>query len=102
MTTLLVPLLSLIKCASTGDATVIEQVMSSMSSKFAYVVCSIEESNDLDSMSIAELQSSLQVHEKRMTVHVIEEQALTVTQNDNSGGCGVDCGVSRGRGRGRG
>ncbi|KAA8519535.1 hypothetical protein F0562_013841 [Nyssa sinensis] len=85
-----------------SDVTVIEKVMRSMSSKFAYVVCSIEESNDLDSMSIDELQSSLLVHEHRMSRHVIEEQALTVAYKDNFGGSGVDHGTSRGRGRGRG
>ncbi|KAA8534694.1 hypothetical protein F0562_032211 [Nyssa sinensis] len=84
-----------------SDVIVIEKVMRSMSSKFAYVVCSIEESNDLDSMSIDELQSSLLVHEERMSGHVIEEQALMVAHKDNSGGSGIDRGASRGRGRGR-
>ncbi|XP_060200077.1 uncharacterized protein LOC132628295 [Lycium barbarum] len=48
------------------DVDAIEKILRSMSSKFAYVVCSIEESKDIDTMSIDELQSSLLIHEHRM------------------------------------
>ncbi|XP_068336488.1 uncharacterized protein [Pyrus communis] len=48
------------------DVVIIEKILRSMISKFDYVVCSIEESNDLDTLSIDELQSSLLVHEQRM------------------------------------
>ncbi|KAA8521233.1 hypothetical protein F0562_011930 [Nyssa sinensis] len=54
----------------------IEKIVRSMTPKFDYVVCSIEESNDLDALTIDELQSSLLVHEQRMKAHVVEEQAL--------------------------
>jgi hypothetical protein len=64
-----------------NDVTVIEKIMRSMISKFDYVVCSIEESKDLDTMSIDELQSSLLVHEQRMHSHVVEEQALKITHD---------------------
>ncbi|XP_068663053.1 uncharacterized protein [Aristolochia californica] len=40
-----------------------------MTSRFNYVVCSIEESNNLDTLTIDELQSSLLVHEQRMNEH---------------------------------
>ena len=46
-----------------------EKILRSMVSKFDYVVCSIEESNNLDTMTIDELQSSLFVHEQRMKSH---------------------------------
>jgi len=64
-----------------NDVTVIEKIMRSMISKFDYVVCSIEESKDLDTMSINELQSSLLVHEQRIHSHVVEEQALKITHD---------------------
>jgi len=49
-----------------------------MTLKFDYVVCSVEESNNLDTLTIDELYSSLLVHEQRMKGHKQnnEEQAL--------------------------
>ncbi|MCI81876.1 retrovirus-related Pol polyprotein from transposon TNT 1-94, partial [Trifolium medium] len=46
--------------------TVVEKILRSMTPRFNYVVCSIEESNDVTSLSVDELQSSLIVHEQRM------------------------------------
>ena len=46
------------------DVIMVEKVLQSMISKFTFFVCSIEESNDIDSISIDELHSSLLVHEK--------------------------------------
>ncbi|XP_068319497.1 uncharacterized protein [Pyrus communis] len=54
------------------DVVIIEKILRSMISKFDYVVCSIEESNDLDTLSIDELQSSLLVHEQRINRHMWE------------------------------
>ncbi|CAL9029558.1 unnamed protein product [Prunus brigantina] len=82
------------------DVVIIEKILRSMTSKYDYVVCSIEESNDLDILSIDELQSSLLVHEQRMSRHVVDEQALLVTYGVQQGGRGR--GTHRGRGRGRG
>jgi hypothetical protein len=48
------------------QVTVVEKILRSMPAKYNYVVCSIEESNDVTTMSIDVLQSSLQVHEQRM------------------------------------
>jgi len=77
-----------------------EKVLRSMTSKFDYVVCSIEESNDLNTLTIDELQSSLLVHEQRMNGHRGEEQALKITYEENTGR-GRGRGVFRGKGRGR-
>ncbi|KAL6316965.1 hypothetical protein AAG906_024503 [Vitis piasezkii] len=68
------------------DVVIIEKILRSMTSKYDYVVCSIEESNDLDTLSIDELQSSLLVHEHRISRHVVDEQALQVTTGAQQGG----------------
>ena len=44
-----------------------------MTSKFNFVVCSIEESHDLDNLTIDELQGSLLVHEQKMIQQYKEE-----------------------------
>ncbi|MCI83342.1 retrovirus-related Pol polyprotein from transposon TNT 1-94, partial [Trifolium medium] len=54
-----------------------------MAPRFNYVVCSIEESNDVTQLTVDELQSSLLVHEQRMKAQKDkeEEQALKITAN---------------------
>jgi len=84
-----------------NDVVVIEKILRSMTPKFDYVVCSIEESNDIDVLSIDELQSSLLVHEQRMSRHTLDEQALQVTNAVQPGGRNWSRGRGRGRGRGR-
>lgn len=48
------------------DVAIIETILRSITPKFDYVMCSIEESNNIDEMSIDELQSCLLVHEQRI------------------------------------
>ncbi|XP_061996268.1 uncharacterized protein LOC133714197 [Rosa rugosa] len=81
------------------DAKVVEKILRSLTEKFYYVVCSIEESKDIDSLTVDELQSSLIVHEHKIVRHNDEEQALKVT---HEGGRGRGRGAYRVRGRGRG
>ena len=78
-----------------------EKILRSMTSIFAYVVCSIEKSNDLSQFTIDELQSSLLVHEQRMKSHYRgDKKALNVSyKGGRSRGKG---GRSASRGRGRG
>jgi hypothetical protein len=40
------------------DGVIVEKILRSLAQKFDYVVCSIEESKDIDALSIDELQSS--------------------------------------------
>ena len=83
-----------------GYVAVVEKILRSMTPKFDSVVCSIEKSKDIDTLTIDELQSSLLVHEQRMSSHKEEEHALKITHGDQYGGRGRGCGSFRGRGRG--
>ncbi|KAK8287681.1 hypothetical protein V6Z11_D07G073700 [Gossypium hirsutum] len=81
------------------DVTIIEKILCSMIAKFNYIICSIEESNDIDKLSIDELQGSLLIHEHKLNRQDKEEQVLQVSSNNHffsSKGSG------RGKGRGRG
>lgn len=75
--------------------------MRSLTNKFNYVVCAIEESKNIDAMSIDELQSSLIVHEQKVNRHSNEEQALKGTYEERYSGKGRGGSSFRGRGRGR-
>ncbi|XP_073263189.1 uncharacterized protein [Populus alba] len=83
-----------------NETMITEKILQSMISKFNYVVCSIEESNNMTTMTIDELQSSLLVHEQRMKSQEEEEQVLKVTNEDKAGRKGRRA-WRGGRGRGR-
>jgi len=87
-----------------GDVAIIEKILRSLTLKFDYVVCFIKESKDIDILTIDELQSSLLMHEQRMSSHIKEEQALQAIHESPSRGRGRGRGRGsfRGRGRGRG
>ena len=70
------------------DVKVVEKILISLSEKFNYVVCSIEESKDIDQLSIDELQSSLIVHEQKFQRHTREELALKIIYEDKFGSRG--------------
>ncbi|CAM8959850.1 unnamed protein product [Rhodiola kirilowii] len=83
------------------DVTVVEKILRSLTDNFNYIVCSIEESKDIDKLSVDELQSSLLVHEQKLVRHNGEEQtALKATSSGGSSTRGRGRGTWRGRGRG--
>lgn len=84
------------------DVKVVEKILRSLTEKFNYIVCSIEESKNIDQLSIDELESSLIVHEQKFHRNNGEEQALKITHENSSGARGRGRGGFRGRERGRG
>ncbi|XP_012853194.1 PREDICTED: uncharacterized protein LOC105972760 [Erythranthe guttata] len=79
-----------------GDVTIVEKILRSLTPKYDYVVCSIEESKNIDALSLDELQSSLLVHKQKMNRgSTVEEKALKASANTHFSSY-------RGRGRGRG
>ncbi|KAH0709497.1 hypothetical protein KY284_010924 [Solanum tuberosum] len=85
-----------------NEFTIVEKILWTMTPKFNFVVCSIEESHDIDLLSIAELQNSLFIHEQKFTQQEKEEVALNASTDDRSGGQEYNIGNGKGRGKGRG
>jgi hypothetical protein len=73
-----------------NDMKIVEKILRSLTENFNFVVCSIEESKDIDLLTVDELQSSLLVHEQKVREKRSEEQVLQ-----------VEHGTCYGRGRGR-
>eukprot|EP00257_Ricinus_communis_P022990 XP_015582859.1 uncharacterized protein LOC107262301 [Ricinus communis] len=74
------------------EVKIVEKILRTLMDKCNYVVCSIEESKNLDELTVDELQSSLLVHEQKLVRKTVtDDQALRVR-----------VGYGRGRSRGRG
>ncbi|XP_050876529.1 uncharacterized protein LOC127080243 [Lathyrus oleraceus] len=92
------------------DNQIVEKILCTLSEKFTYIVCSIEESSDIDSLLVDALQSSLLSHEQKIMRHhpkttTKEEHVLQITSSREGSFGGVrgrGRGAFRGRGRGRG
>ncbi|KAL1149942.1 hypothetical protein V6Z11_A10G224100 [Gossypium hirsutum] len=71
-----------------GDVAIIEKSLRSLLPKYNFIVCSIEESKDLDVFSIDELENSLMILESKFILQENEEQALQAlsTQKDSGHG----------------
>ncbi|RVW84289.1 Retrovirus-related Pol polyprotein from transposon TNT 1-94 [Vitis vinifera] len=70
------------------EVTIVEKILRSLTDNFNYIVCSIEESKDTDTLTIDELQSSLIAHEQKFHKKPVEEQALKVTTDERIGAGG--------------
>ncbi|XP_014511418.1 uncharacterized protein LOC106770105 [Vigna radiata var. radiata] len=92
------------KMRSNGEVmesnTVVSKILRSLTPKFNYLVCAIEESNNTIILSIDELHESLLVHEQRMQGSQEEEQVLKATHEEVSSRNNHDDRPQRGRGRG--
>lgn len=89
------------------DVRVIEKMLRSLTPSFEHVLMAIEESKNLEIMTIEELLGSLRVHEFRIRKHANNadcEQALELkmTYENNGGRRGKGRGSPAHRGRGRG
>ena len=76
------------------DIIIIEKILRSLTPKLNFVVYVIEESKNIDDLSLDELQSSLLVHEQKLKQQDNEEQALKASIETPSLS-------KRGRGRGK-
>jgi len=88
------------------DVRIMEKVLRSMDSKFEHIVTVIEETKDLEAMTMEQLIGSLQAYEeKKKKKEDIVEQALKTrvdSTNEDRGGSQQRRGGGQGRGRGRG
>ncbi|XP_004493347.1 uncharacterized protein [Cicer arietinum] len=82
--------------------TVVIKVLRSLTPKFNYVVCSIEDSNDLSTLSIDELHGSLLVQEQRMQGYHEDDHMLKVAYEDRADKSKGQSAFRGGNGRGRG
>ncbi|XP_070057543.1 uncharacterized protein [Nicotiana tomentosiformis] len=85
------------------DVCVVETILRTLTPKFDFVVCAIEEFKDLDSMIVEQLEGSLQAHEekiKRRQEVPLEQLLKTQASFKDYGGEKIYRGNRRGRGRG--
>ncbi|GKD56295.1 retrovirus-related pol polyprotein from transposon TNT 1-94 [Tanacetum coccineum] len=84
---------------------IVKKILRTLIEKYTYVVVSIEESKNIEEMSIEELQITLVVHEQKFKKNEQEdEQMLKIETSESSSSRGRGRGrfSQRGRGRGRG
>ncbi|XP_019258672.1 PREDICTED: uncharacterized protein LOC109236883 [Nicotiana attenuata] len=85
------------------DVCVVEKILRTLTPKFHFVVCAIEESKDLDSIMVEQLEGSLQPHEEKINRRQevpLEQLHKTQASFKDYGGEKRYRGNGRGRGRG--
>ena len=86
-----------------SNVKIVEKILRSLTDNFNFVVCSIEESRDIDLLIADESQSSLLVHEQKVREKRSEEQVLQIQHDQHPGrGRGRNNNQRGGKGRGRG
>jgi hypothetical protein len=81
------------------DEKIVEKILRTLTEKYNYIVCSIEESKDINHLLVDELQSSLLVHEQKFKRHDTDDHALKIYDDRF---CGRGRGRNNYRSRGRG
>jgi hypothetical protein len=82
-----------------GESISDEKILRTLTEKYNYIVCSIEESKDINHLSVDELQSSLLVHEQKFKRHDTDDHALRIYDDRF---CGRGRGRNNYRSQGRG
>ena len=90
-------------CDSITDVADVEKILQSLIPKFDYIICSIEEANNVEDMQIDELQSFLLVHEQKLNrTSAIEEMTTLKISTPGETSSSRGRGQRRGKGCGRG
>ncbi|GAA0171473.1 hypothetical protein LIER_25494 [Lithospermum erythrorhizon] len=83
------------------DTKIVEKIMRTLSDQYTYIVVAIEESKDITTMTVDELQSSLNTHAHKLNRKNKTEEDQVLKVEDRFGGRGRFSYRGRGGGRGR-
>jgi len=84
------------------ESTIVEKISRTLTLRFDHIVVAIEESGNIESLKIEELQGSLEAHEQRLNERTTKrhtDQALQAQTHRRGGSSGRSYNKTRGRGR---
>ncbi|KAL5135729.1 hypothetical protein HKD37_03G008575 [Glycine soja] len=84
------------------ESTIVEKISRTLTLRFDHIVVAIEESRNIESLKIEELQGSLEAHEQRLNERTTKrhtDQALQAQTHRRGGSSGRSYNKTRGRGR---